>query len=88
MDTIYLDVHKVCHTVHNIPTIKLEKYVFDGVEHQELAESKELQSMSQCPSGKQEQLVSLKGLYWDQYYLIHSSTTQHRQWGSECLQQL
>jgi len=35
----------------------------------------ELQSMSQCPSGNQLSVVSLRGPYWDQYCLIPSSMT-------------
>lgn len=29
----------------------------------------------QCPSGNQEQVVTLKDQYWDQYHLISSSNT-------------
>lgn len=38
-----------------------------------MALSKELRSRAQCSSGNQQWMVSLKSLYWDQYYLIPPS---------------
>lgn len=54
----------------------LETYIFDGQGIGWMTASHELQFTAQCPSGNQQQAVSLKGLYWDQYCSVFSSTTQ------------